>query len=570
MSYDPNIKVFYAYGVNDSEVIKPENRLTPAPKLDITNEYYYANDIIVGYSYIVTLKGYACSVDLSENKIGIKFNDVIDSLQKIKSILNTNGGRLLAVSKNNGVIIRCHGGIIRSINFSESDNNWFNYIPYTAEIEFDEIEFADCESVVPNMLCTHVPEGIKESTELIDMKKYRVKSFNDSWSFELSDQIYNGYDQFRNDHFSLSYSVDASGQHYFKDDKVLPAWEQAKNFVQDRVRKQITKLNNSVLRRNDDGCSPDSNLKNLFRSAPPGLLEGLPDANYGIYNETITCNTSESDGSFSANYQCLVKRKGDGGNFAEDKCLHTFSTSRDVQDDGIRKIVTISVDGNIQGLIEGGLIKSSHNLSFPQSGRLFLTHNPSTTRYDNALSAYNKIGGKSSLKDDFKSFLGITNAALIATGQCIDPNAPPPEADHSVAHNYTEGTISYKSSYNTERACASSGSFNSISVSIEDSTPIIAEFIVPGRIDGPIIQRIGPKTPRKITVNIQGAANPDCCFINEQEDILADICPNGLPLPSGVPPLPGSDASRKLVQDQMTSNPLDGSYTISKTYICCD
>jgi hypothetical protein len=566
MTYNPQAKVYYG---PFNSVLNEDNRLTPAPQISINTEFLYANDTIVGYNYIISLNGYATSIDLAQNKIGNKFNDVMDSLKRVRSILNLNGATLLVTDSSNKPIIKAYGGTLRNLNFEESDNRWFNYTPFTAEIEFNEVEFGTCDGVLVDPACTDLPSGLLDSPELINMRKYRVKSFDDSWSFELSDQIYNGHSQFRNEHFNVSYTINATGKHYFKQDKLLPAWEQAKNFVQDRLKTQVDKLINNILRRNDDGCTPDSTLANVFRAGPPGLLEGISSGDYSIYNETVNCSTSESDGSFSATYNAILKRKTSSGSFFEDKCLHTYSVTRDVQDDGSKKTISMSVDGNIQGLIEGGVIRSAHVLSLPQNGKLFLTNNPTITKYDNALAAYNKIGNKSGLTDPFKQYLGITNAAIGAIGECINPSGAPRPANHSITHSYTEGVITYKSDYNTDTACAQSGSYKNISVSVEDSIPLIAEFIVPGRTSGPIIQRIGPKTPKKVTINIEGATAPDCCALSSSEDIIADVCPNGLPLPSGIPALPTPGTEFKVIQDQMVSNPIDGSYSISKTYICC-
>lgn len=568
MTYNPKAKVYYG---KFNSGVNPDDRLTPAPQISISTELLYANDTIVGYNYIISLSGYATSIDLAQNKIGTKFTDVIDSIKNIRSILNINGATLLVTDSSGKAIIKAYGGTLRSLNFDESDNRWFNYAPYTAEIEFNEVEFGSCEGVAVDPVCTDLPSGVLDSPELIDMKKYRVKAFDDSWSFDLSNEIYNGYDQFRNEHFEISYTINATGKHYFKQDKLIPAWEQSKNFVQYRLKTQVDKLINNIVRRNDNGCAPDSTLATAFRSGPPGILEGISSGDYGVYNETVSCTTSESDGTFSATYNAILKRKTSTGNFFEDKCLHTYSVTRGVQDDGTKKTISISVDGNIQGLIEGGIIRSPHVLSLPQSGKLFLTNNPSITKYDNALAAYNKIGTKGELTNAFRLYLGITNSAIGAIGECISPSGVPRPSNHSVSHSYTEGLVTYKSDYDTDTACAVSGTtYNNISVSIEDSIPLVAEFIIPGRTSGPIIQRIGPKSAKKITINIEGSRPPDCCAISSSEDIVDNICTNGISLPSGIPSIPDGDLKLKLIQDQVVSNPVDGSYSVSRTYMCCD
>lgn len=582
MTYSPQLKLYYGKfddGVNE------DNRLVPAPQFSMKQELLYANDTVVGYNYILSLKGYATSVDLTQNRIetGIEFS--LESLKKIKSILNMNGGTLLAVDSEDKPIIKAIGGILRSFSYDESDNKWVNYIPYSAEIEFNEIEFGSCDFPVADIECDNIPDGIRETVELIDMKKYRVKSFNDSWNFTLDDNIYNGYNVFRNDHFNISYQISAEGKHYFKDDKLLPAWEQAKNFCQYKVYTQVKRLITGIMNRDDDGCSPSVTLEDLHEAATnySGILGHISfDLNYTIYNETISCETSESDGSFSATYNAILKRKtassvldaspdgGDpenqNGSLYHPDCLHTFNVSRDVQDDGKIKNVTISVDGNIQGLIEGGLIINPNVIEFPENGSLMISKNNTTTKYSNALTAFNKIGSKNGLNDAFLSLLQINNEALGATGECISQSGSPPVANHTLTHNYHEGSLTYKTDYTTERACNQQTSYRNISVSIEDSTPLIAEFVIPGRLNGPIIQRIGPSTPTKITVNIDGADRARCCA--NIDDIMGDICSNQFPLPSGIPAA-DSISNKKLIQDQYTTNPIDGSYSITRVYTCC-
>lgn len=564
MSYNPRAKVYYG---NYNEEESGTSRLVPAPQISVNQEMLYANDIIIGYNYLVTLNGYATSVDFAQNLIGTGINDTLSSLKRVKSIFNKNGGTLLVTDGSGQPVLKAIGGIIRNINFEESDNRWVNYIPYSIEIEFGEINFNGCdESGI--VQCGQIVSGIQESPELVDIKKYKIKSFSDNWSFDLQEQIYNGYQHFRNEHFNITYQVQAIGKHYFKDNKLLPAWEQAKNFVQHRIRTQVERLINNALRRNDNSCAPDSTISTLFRSAPPGIFEGLNAADYDLYNEVVGCETSESDGTFSANYSAILKRKNSSDNNLYDpNSLHTFSVSRDVQDDGKAKTVNLSVEGNIQGLIAGGLIKSPNVIELPVSGRIYISLDPTITKHSNALLAYNKIATKNSLKSNFQSFLGITNQAVLASGECIEPSGLPPPANHSVSHDYINGTINYKSEYNTDRACNQLSNNRTITVSIEDSVPVVAEFVIPGRSAGPIIQEIIPASQKKITLNIEGSVTPKCCN-TDPSYIVGDICENGVPLPTGIniPELTG----HKLISDQYTSNPIDGSYSITRSYICCD
>ena len=86
MSYNPLVKVYYLKG---AESEGPANRLVPAPKISIDPEMYYANDTIIGYTYNVSLNGYATSLDLTSPPSGTPgFGDVLESIQKVKNIFN--------------------------------------------------------------------------------------------------------------------------------------------------------------------------------------------------------------------------------------------------------------------------------------------------------------------------------------------------------------------------------------------------------------------------------------------------------------------------------------------------
>lgn len=569
MSYNPTVKVYYISesdgGPNES------NRLVPAPKISINQELIYANDTVVGYTPIISINGYATSLDLRNviQNTTYNFNDTVQSIQRFKNIINSNGGTFLVTDSNGQILLKATGGTIRNFSIQESDNRWVNYAPYSIDIDFNELWLGNCDGIVEKS-CGILYDGLTESPELLDMKKYRIKSFSDSFSVELSeDTMYNSYNldslNINNHHLSISYTINATGKHYFSSDfKLMPAWEQAKRFVQFKLTEQIkNRLTQTFMQRSSSGCSVLGDLSTLYSASPPAFIDGLTSANFGFYNETITCEASEADGSFSATYNALLKRKNGGTNSS---VLHTFSKTVNTTDSGGKKTTTISINGNIQGLIEGGLLKTNNILTLPSNGQI-LSYNDSSTasKYSQALSAFNDIATKDDLKINIKTFFGISNQNLGATGGCIDPNGSPKPASHSITHSYTEGSISYDTSYNTDIACGTNKSFTNISVGVEDSVDIVAEFIVPGRAKGPIIQKINTKTPKKITLNIDGTLDKKCCYSLDSEAYDA-ICA-GLSLPNGIPT--ADIANMKLTQDQFVYNPIDGSYSISRAYTAC-
>lgn len=564
MGFSSRYKTHYIVG---SGVANSGNQLIPSPQLSIDPEYYYANDIPIGYTYNITLDGYVTSIDTrtySGNEVP-GFSGTLLATQRVKNILNGNDGTLVVLDSGNNEILRATGGTIRGLSFSESDNFWVNYSTYSADIEFNEIELANCSGSGVAVACDSLPSGVINSNalELVDMKKYRIKSFSDSWNFELSDTIYSSHEFVRNDYITATYTINATGKHYFKNHNLIPAWEQAKNFVQYRLKNQADRLIDNVLTRpaSSDGCANEFSIATVFGSGTNGLLDGLSSSDFNIYNERISCEASEADGSFAATYYCLIKRNSPSGLLSDNDSIHTYSTSTSVSDDSNKKNITISVNGNIQGLVLGGLTQSSGIFSLPASGEILLSATPTASKYTNALTAFNKIGNSQGLNDSFKDVIGVTNAALEAD---CGVGEYPPTASHSVSHNYTEGSISYRTSYTTERANGQNNTYQNIRITVQESTPVIQEFIVPGREDGPIIQRLNVDNPKRVTVSIDGGQNSQVCC-DDANDLLSKGCGDDFVL-TNVPS--ATIAGLKLISDSYSIGK-DGSYSVNRSYISC-
>lgn len=573
MTYNPSVKVYYISpgdaGPNEN------NRLVPAPKISINQEIIYANDTIIGYSHIISFNGYCTSLDLRNVSEGTvyDFDDTLGSIDKFKNIIRANGATLLVVDSSGVEILKATGGIIRSFSINPGNNQWVNYAPYTVEIDFNELWLGNCEGLIQKT-CGLPFDGLTDSPHLLDMKKYRVKSFNDSLSLDLSEStMYNslslGALDLNNQHFRVSYTISAVGKHYFDNKfKLMPAWEQAKRFVQSKLIEQIkNRLTSTIMERAESGCSGIADLANSYKAGSPGILSDIDlGGDFRIYNETLSCDTSEAEGSFSATYDAIIKRTNSSSNSC---ALHTISktVATSYGDDG-KKNTNITVNGSVQGLVETGLLKTPNILELPSNGSFFAYNDSSTnSRYSQALSAFNFIGTGEDLNDTIKNALGINNQAIGISSECVDPTGTINPSSHTVSHSYVEGLINYDTSYSSDNSCSPSGtSITNISIGVEDSVDIVAEFIIPGREKGPIIQKIGAKTPKKITLNIDGSVPEKQCCYDLDQATYDNICA-GLPLPSGIPS--AAIANMKLTQDQFTFNPIDGSYSLSREYISC-
>jgi hypothetical protein len=563
-------------------------RLVPAPTISINTEINYANDVIIGHTYTVNINGYATAMRLltenisnDEDKIR-NIQKVVTHIDTIRSILSRNSSELHILDDDGNTMIKCKGGTLRSLEFGQSENNWTTYSQYTAQIEFNEVQVLDesisCSSgfIDPSAL----------SSNLLNINKYKIRNFSDSWSFTVDDGTYNLVKNndvgnslnIENMRIGVSYNISATGKNYYIDDQVTPAWLNAKNFVQDRLYTVVTNLITSgllnssrILRQSGlESCSAQDTLNQIHRNNTPGILSSLAGAGntgYKVYNETISCETSESEGTFSANYSSILK-KNTTASFAANNVIHTVSKSIGTSyDSSAKKTVSISVQGNIEGLFEGGVIRTGGSFTLPNTGTL-LIGSTLASKYTSAESFLTKIISGDDLKSDYKTALGITADQLELSNNTCLTSATLFPSSFNLTKNYMDGTISYSAEYNSTRACVPSGDVASASITVENPIPILAEFNIPGGYAGDggvVIQDIGVNSSRKISVSIQGKSTRKCCINNDLTSLLGVSC-SGVVLPSGIK-LPNED-DYILTQKNRQDNLMDGSYTMNLGYIC--
>ena len=602
-TYNPDIKIYYGE-------VKKENGLIPAPDITISLEYNYSNDTIIGYTYVVTLNGSITALDLRnlDNGQEIPTNPsygigaIADHIHKVRNILTQNGSILHIVRVlDNKILLRAKGGILRSISFDESPNNWNHYASYTASIEFQSIDFVDSTENCSSLFLDTSTYTIGNAG-IVDINKFKIKSFQDSWNFsfgenesfnKIKNNDVNTNLNINNHSFSIQYNISATGKHFFNysnettgESKVLPAFEQAKNFVQYRLHEQVTNLINGVLKNSyTDPCPSGSEGDSLNNMHVPGgsegLLKDLGDSNYKIYNEQISCDSSESEGSFSASYNAIVVTTNGNDAWTSDTAQHNVSKNINRSFKGSSMTTNISINGTIQGYVEGGIINSPGPISLPNKGSLLVYNNSSLNKYDNAKILLDKIydeneynggvgaGGKRDLKVLFKNALGITLDELNSVQSFDDPISDPPHpTSFNLTHDYNNGTINYNLEYSSSNACGKK--YQEVSVQISQPTKIIAVFNVPNSNLCPIIQELGTNTAKTVSVSIRGIdhsdiGQPDTIDLSNELDSANLGCdPYGY-LPVNIP---GISSDSILTQKQYTKNPMDGSYSLSLNYIC--
>jgi len=557
-------KMYYGLAGDTSD----SRLLSPAPQISINTEIYYSGDIAIGYTYKINLRGYATAyrkTSTSEDPVisVIGVDRVLASVSYVKDILSRNGSNLQVSDSDNIIVLKAKGGILKSLSINESPNNWMGYAEYTAEIEFNEVDLIHGGSLKTIQCSESFLDTQTKSSSIVDMNKYKIKEFSDNWNISTDDNLYNrvmatdaGSINIDNAHFNVTYSISATGKHFFVDDKLKPAWEQAKNFAQDRLYKQVTGLLSSTLGIDAGAaCSATHSLSALGQSTE-GLLSTL-NANYRVYNETITCETSESNGTFSATYTAIIKRSL-SNTISDPNSLHTFSKNVTTSNDQ-RRTVSISIQGNIEGLIEGGLLRVTGSaFRLPQNGSIFIGTNTIKTKYSSALITLNKVMSQNDLVDTMKSALGVTWQNLGLINGCAGYAFPKP-LSFNISHDYHTGTIGYTAEYSTTRACGD-GSYANITYSLEKPVPILAQLTIPRA--GVLIQDIGTYTARRMTITIEGRRQRESCL--EGSIINTIISSASADLPDITLPDPTLFV---LTQKQRVDNIIEGTYSVTLGYI---
>ena len=551
------------------------NVIQPAPQLTYNHELYYANDSIIGYTYVVSLAGVATHIRPNvQGNEGIEGN--LDQIDYLKTTFAKNGVDLIVV-EDGKTILTAKGSTVRSITFDQSANYYNNYVPYTIELEFNELNIAGCEET-QNTACNSSVFALTTNTEnvltpyLVDINKYKIKSFTDSWDITVDDQIYNYYGTNKNNSFTLQYTINATGKNYYVDGKLVPAWHQARDFVQDRLYSQVQSLIKGIqdIHKNNDGCNPDDKKEDLYESVitNQGIIEGVntekddPESqpNYFVYNETINCTTSESEGSFAATYSCILKESYSANPYLN-AAKHTFNISKSY-DQGTQTNASFSVQGQVEGLVRGGMMFQPTQYNLPQNGTFLVTVDSVQERYQNAKNFYYAfVGNDFDIFNSLKNDMDVTHQGLL-----LQNSGYASPQSFQLDHNFHDGIIGYNVTYSTDHSRATLNGYTNISVTRSDPVPKIQEFVVPGRTQGPIIQDLGMSTNRTVSINIDGVRQEKMCI-----DSISDIC-SYIPSLGNIPGIQSILGDREgewvITKKNYRSNIVDGSFSLSMDYLC--
>ena len=125
--------------------------------------------------------------------------------------------------------------------------------------------------------------------------------------------------------------------------------------------------------------------------------------------------------------------------------------------------------------------------------------------------------------------------------------------------------------------------FETFTVTESDPVPVYAEFMVPGRSGGPIIQDLNTNKVKHITFDFQGTTRKGCVagtpfsvdYSGAFSGVFSDVCgtQDYVNIPQNVLCMINDTETLhpQLIPESysISYNPIDGSYKLTKSYIVC-
>ena len=215
------------------------------------------------------------------------------------------------------------------------------------------------------------------------------------------------------------------------------------------------------------------------------------DIPYRAYNHVRNVSHDVAAGSYSVTDTWVLSQE-------------TFFATHDIE---------ISSENNISSPYEGITV----NATFKGIESNY-SNSKSTTKYDNALSAYGIFEG---------TVFALANQAYLDSGGIQNLN--PAFISNSLTHSKTSGTITLSRAYDTRTVTVEGAATESVSLNYQNQTgyvDVIAVIPIIGRLQGPIIQDMQTTETAKLTISVDITMMPGYGKPNG-EDISAQYRPEG-------------------------------------------
>lgn len=337
-------------------------------------------------------------------------------------------------------------------------------------------------------------QGITEKKLIEQFNARFIQDYNEDWSLEVDEGQSERYDKAVNPNqdtflprtYRISHTVSAVGKkHYFDpnagidltsdqyldsegnriagvEDGVIPAWIQAKKFVQERLHYG-----------NPSGAYP-----NVVGQIGQGTISLVNQ--YKGFNHVITESVDMAGGSYSATETWVM---------ASGNALENWSAS--INSSLNSPFVSVSIDGSVRGLSEytpSGYHTQERNDPNSQNYGV-------RTGFENAQLKYNEIsnsGRYGFISDIYKRANNLVSVELNSSPNSI-----------TLGTNEFTGEITYSLGFDNRPTNIISGVLSE-QINVNDTYPgdVFAVIPVIGRPTGPILQYIGGRTEYKRDVNI--------------------------------------------------------------------
>ncbi len=354
----------------------------------------------------------------------------------------------------------CNPRVI-SINFTEGQ--YINKCEYTITLQADALYrgFADDPDsyIDQEALSVSGVNAYGENVRLSDLLDAEstsfIDDFNESWNLEVDDAQGESASNPRS--YRVSHTLSANGKAFYGIDgeMVKPAWEQAKNFVQQRL-------------------SPGGNAveyPNILGQIGSGTIDLA--SSYGGYNHILTEEIDVGGGRYSVTENWLLA----SGSHYEKYSMTTSTSTSDA-------FIKVNVDGSVKGLSK----ISPSGLGDPATAS-------TDGAYANALAKYNQISNS--------GLFGLTSDIYRRANNLVSVQLNSQPNSISIGTNEFSGDISYSLSFDNRPTNIISGVLSE-SITINDTYPgdVFASIPVIGRQTGPVLQYLGGRTEYKRDISL--------------------------------------------------------------------
>ena len=466
---------------------------SPVPLVNFAREYKKSEDGRILSAVIkVTLDGTLVSIDGSLTNV-ITLKDALSSAVAQNGCLFTIDCSGSLLSKNTRVL---------GLSFKNSQNNWINSVGYTLELEYDD---------------SNVSGEISDASNLDSLgEEWQIEPIEDKPYFHWSAS---GTDDARPYLYKMTHTISAKGRAIYTgcSSGALEPWEYAANYCSGKV----------------------------------GATNNILGVTGAYYNYNRTQAVQKYAGTYNINENWMVF-KSDNVTGIPGAALEDFTI--DVQQSYENDIITVGVQGNIQGLEVN-----------TYTGVNIITKLTTTDKYSSALSYFNSV----SSRFFNRAQQGLTNSTT--STRALNPL----KVNKTIGHNIGNGIITYNYGYNNKPSpCVANALSESINFTVDYPQDVIANISVLGRTAGPIIQLMGTRTAYNYSLGIDVTV-PIVTGCTIASWALTDsACPHAnvkTYLCQMEASLSGSYGQLAKTADHITWNPKEGKYVrnVSWTAVPC-